>query len=247
MKPKTRREEKEIALGALFSEWRDCQKCPLHETRTQVVYGDGNADADIAIIGIGPGEEEDREGVPFYPEAPSGEICLEYLERVGLCRDDVFLANVVSCRPFSRYVDHKTKRMREENRDPSTLERDACMPFWQEMLYIVDPILVIAMGRPAIQEVCGNRSMTVNPVQGLIQRCVIKRRAVEITYPVMCMFHPAFLARSGDKFRGGPWHKTLISWRKAMWYLDHLKEMYYGVEVPDRGYKESELTLLDQE
>jgi hypothetical protein len=134
--------------------------------------------------------------------------------------------------------------MKEENRDPTPLEREHCRPMWEEVLYLIDPLLIVAMGKPAVQEVTGRRSVTMREAQGKIDRCIIKRRAAEVTYPVMCMYHPAFLSRSGDTYQGGPWHQELIAWRRTAYFLDQLRSLYHGTPMPDRGFTEEEMFLI---
>lgn len=233
--------------------WHGCTKCKLGEMRErkakdtngecgQIVLGDGNPDADLVVIGIGPGEEEDAEGVPFI--GASGDILNDYLGRVQIDRREIFMMNIVACRPHSRIYDAKFKRNREENRDPTSDERQACRPLWQELLYLVDPLLVVALGKPTVTEVTGQRSVAMGMVNGMIDVCRIPGRALDVSYPVMAMYHPAFLSRSGDTFRGGPWHRAEIAWRRAAYYLDILRNRYRGVPIPDRGYKRKDMFLI---
>ena len=241
---------KEHAVLSIFARWKDCTKCELGSLREKkkeesqgragnMVFGDGNVDADMVIIGIGPGEQEDELGFPFAGE--SGNILNDYLSKTGMLRDELFLLNVVACRPYSSSVDFKTKQKKEENRDPTPPERTACRPFWQEVLYTVDPLLVVVMGKPAVIEVTGKRSAAMGDVQGTITTCSIPGKAAPITYPVVPMYHPAFLARSGDYGKGGPWHQALISWKRAIHFLDQLRNLFRGIPMPDRGFKETSL------
>lgn len=239
-----KRSHKREALLDLFSQWENCQKCKLAETRKRIVFGDGNPDADLVVIGMGPGENEDLEGLPFIGE--SGMIINDYLKELRLSRDEVFFMNIVQCRPFNEVQDFKTGRKKEENRDPTQPERDACRPLWQEMLYIVDPLLVIAMGKPTVIETTGRRSATMGDVQGLIDTCTIRGRAGDVAYPVMCMYHPAFLSRSGNMYRGGPWHKAMIAWRRAVYFLDQMRRLYRDIPTPDRGFERKDMFLIKE-
>jgi len=245
--------EREQRVLSIFRKWRGCTKCGLGELREQkklktdgtagrIVMPDGNVDADMVIIGIGPGEEEDLEGAPFI--GPSGDILNEYLEAVKIDRRSVFVMNIVQCRPFSISTDERSGRKREENRDPSSKERAACRPFWEEVLYEIDPLLVVAMGKPAVLEVTGQRSVTMRNVQGQVQHCVIRGKATDVTYPVMSMYHPAFLARSGDKRKIGVWGQALVAWRRAAYLLDKLRQVYWDTPMPDRGYKMRDMFLV---
>ena len=105
----TRREE----LVEVYNEASVCERCPLSETRNRVVFGAGNADADLMFVGEAPGAEEDRQGLPFVGRA--GGFLTELLEGIGLQREDVFIANVLKCRPPG-------------NRDPQPEEIDSCRP-----------------------------------------------------------------------------------------------------------------------
>lgn len=245
--------DKEKRVLTLFSEWSGCTKCELglmredkyRETQGDagnIVFGDGNVDADMVIIGIGPGVQEDGQGCPYVGE--SGQILEEYLHAVALKREELFLMNIVACRPFSKGIDFKTKLMREENRDPSPAERAACRPLWQEVLYTIDPLIVVAMGKPAVDEVTGKRAGAMREVQGTVTTCQIPGRVVPTTYTVIPMYHPAFLSRSGDTYRGGPWHHALVSWKRAVLFLDQLRNLYHGTPIPDRGIKKEDLYLI---
>jgi DNA polymerase len=108
-----------------------CVSCGLHEGRTQVVFGDGDPDADILIVGEGPGKREDELGLPFV--GPSGNLLEQLLGEIGLERHDVYIANVVKCRPPG-------------NRDPRSDEIEACKGYLREQLRLVDPKVVVTLG-----------------------------------------------------------------------------------------------------
>lgn len=230
--------KKESDLLNLFDEWKGCTRCPLGHpqkgwTRTQVVCGDGNANADIVVIGIAPGQEEDKEGVPFIGE--SGVILDDFIQKAGIVRDNIWVMNTVQCRPTGMGKDFYG-RSKVENRNPTTHERTACRPFWERMLYIVDPLLVIALGQPACQEVASTGAATMHDLNGTIREVTIKGNCIPISYSVMCMYHPAFLSRTGDMFEGGPWHQVLVAWRRAVYYVDRMKSIYFGDKMPNRGF-----------
>src|SRR6266849_4920883 len=104
-----------------------CTKCPLAETRTQVVFGVGNRDADLVFVGEGPGAEEDRQGIPFVGRA--GLLLTRLIEGIALTRDDVYICNVVKCRPPG-------------NRDPLPVEIESCRPYLNAQLDFIDPRVV---------------------------------------------------------------------------------------------------------
>ena len=247
---------KEAAIISLFQEWDGCTNCELGELRKErhsktqgryrnMVMGDGNVDADIVVIGIGPGEEEDETGMPYI--GPSGEILNEHLSKVGILRTDLFLMNVVASRPVSEIEDFKTKRKRVEQRDPSLQEREACRKLWQEVIYLIDPLIIVALGKPAIAEVLGVRAPTLTSMQGRVKTGQIPGRAVPATYTVIPMYHPAYLARSGDVFEKGVWHQSDIAWYRTVYFLDRLRYHYRGTPIPDRGFKRSDLFTTSRE
>ncbi len=111
-----------------------CQKCALADTRTHLVYGDGNPDAKIMFIGEGPGEQEDLTGIPFV--GPAGQLLDAMLDMIGLDRSDYYICNIVKCRP-------------PRNRDPLNTEQDACIPWLYEQIDTIQPMLIVCLGRIA--------------------------------------------------------------------------------------------------
>ena len=149
-----------------------CTRCALHKSRTQTVFGVGNPSADWMIVGEAPGAEEDRRGEPFVGRA--GKLLDEMLRAVGLCRDAVFIANVLKCRP-------------PRNRDPSKAEAAACRSYLEQQIAAVAPRLILVVGRIAAQELLGSNA----PVGRL--------RGSEHDFngtPLIVTYHPAYLLRS---------------------------------------------------
>jgi DNA polymerase len=124
--------ERRAALDAIAGEIARCTRCRLHEGRTRAVPGEGNAQTEVAFVGEGPGFNEDRQGRPFVGQA--GALLTELLESVGWKRDEVFITNVVKCRPPG-------------NRDPEAEEIAACAPYLTRQLEALDPALVVTLGR----------------------------------------------------------------------------------------------------
>jgi DNA polymerase len=118
-------------LAALREHVSDCTKCPLAPTRTQVVFGVGGSEADLMFVGEGPGADEDRTGEPFVGRA--GKLLTSLIEGIGLTRAEVYIANVVKCRPPG-------------NRDPQPLEIESCRPYLERQLDLVDPRVVVTLG-----------------------------------------------------------------------------------------------------
>ncbi len=124
--------ERQAALEAIASEIRTCTRCRLHQGRTRAVPGEGSAATEVVFVGEGPGLNEDRQGRPFVGQA--GAFLDELLGSVGWRREDVFITNVVKCRP-------------PDNRDPEPDEIAACAPFLHRQLEVLEPALVVTLGR----------------------------------------------------------------------------------------------------
>jgi uracil-DNA glycosylase family 4 len=153
-------------LTDLYSEVQVCQKCILAQGRTHAVPGEGLEDADIMFIGEGPGFHEDRQGRPFVGAA--GNYLNELLEKIGLKREQVYITNVVKCRPPG-------------NRDPEAEEIEACRPYLDRQIDLIRPRLVITLGRFSMQRYFPGAS--ISRIHGQP-----KRVGSVIYYP---MFHPA--------------------------------------------------------
>src|SRR5688572_15444421 len=131
--------------GRLIDVYRaasDCTRCPLAETRTRVVFGAGEANADLMFIGEGPGAEEDRQGLPFVGRA--GQLLNKMLETIGMARDDVFIANVVKCRPPG-------------NRDPMPEEIESCRPYLEAQVRLIEPRVICTLGNFSTKLLTGRR------------------------------------------------------------------------------------------
>jgi DNA polymerase len=126
------RDERRAALDQIANEVRSCTACRLHEGRTRAVPGEGDPDTEVVFVGEGPGFNEDREGRPFIGRA--GGLLVRLLASIGWQRDDVFITNVVKCRP-------------PDNRDPEPDEIAACAPFLRRQLEALDPAVVVTLGR----------------------------------------------------------------------------------------------------
>jgi uracil-DNA glycosylase family 4 len=149
-----------------------CQACPLHETRTQTVFGVGNENADWLFVGEAPGADEDAQGEPFVGRA--GKLLNAILFALGLARDQVFIANVLKCRP-------------PNNRDPRPEEVAACEHFLRDQISLIRPRIIVALGRHAAH----NLLKTDQP----LSRLRGKIHTYENT-PLIVTYHPAYLLRS---------------------------------------------------
>ncbi len=163
-------------LVDLFNEASGCLRCPLSETRTKVVFGAGNADADLMFVGEAPGAEEDRRGLPFVGRA--GGLLNEMLAEIGLSRDDVFIANVLKCRPPG-------------NRDPQPVEIESCRPYLFEQVRLIEPRVVATLGNFATKLLSGNPT-GITKVRGTPQVHDLGGRTVFL----LPLFHPAAALRT---------------------------------------------------
>jgi uracil-DNA glycosylase family 4 len=152
-----------------------CTKCRLSGGRTQVVYGTGNADADLMFIGEGPGYYEDKQGEPFVGAA--GQLLNRMLEEIGVRRADVYIANVIKCRPPG-------------NRDPLPEEVDACTPWLREQIALIEPRVIVTLGNFATRFML-DKPVSISRVRG--QRFPLEGRTVIPT------FHPAAILRGGGE------------------------------------------------
>jgi uracil-DNA glycosylase family 4 len=163
-----RREE----LKAVYAQARSCVRCPeLARTRTQVVFGAGNADADLMFVGEAPGANEDRQGRPFVGQA--GKLLDQLLGEIGLDRPSVFVCNVLKCRPPG-------------NRDPHPIEIENCQAYLMRQLELIEPRVVCTLGNFATKLLRGDPA-GITRVHGRDEVRVIGRRAVRL-YPI---YHPA--------------------------------------------------------
>jgi DNA polymerase len=153
---------------------RGCTRCALHATRTQTVFGVGRRDADLMLIGEAPGAEEDRQGEPFV--GPAGQLLNAMLRAIGLKRQDVYIANILKCRP-------------PNNRDPKPEESATCTPFLNRQIELLRPRAILALGRIAGQWLLQSES----PI-GRLRGQVLRYGEAEI--PLVVTYHPAYLLRS---------------------------------------------------
>jgi DNA polymerase len=160
------------ALAVVRDELGDCRRCKLCETRTHIVFGVGNPNALLMFVGEGPGADEDAQGEPFVGRA--GQKLNEMIRAIGLERKDVYIANVVKCRPPG-------------NRDPQPDEVETCSPFLFRQIETIGPKVIVALGSPAAKTLLGTKA-GITSLRG--------RWGSFRGIPVMPTFHPAYLLRS---------------------------------------------------
>ncbi len=164
-------------LEKIRQEMGDCQRCKLHSTRTNIVFGEGNPQARLMFIGEGPGRDEDIEGRPFVGRA--GQLLTKMIAAMGLERSDVFIANIVKCRP-------------PQNRDPESDEVENCIKFLEAQILAIQPEAIVTLGRVALKALLGFQGP-----MGSFRGKFYERNGI----PVMPTFHPSFLLRQGPNDR----------------------------------------------
>ena len=153
----------------------DCKKCKLCTARTNIVFGVGNKNADIMLIGEGPGADEDMQGIPFVGKA--GKLMDKAFEGLGIEREKVYIANVVKCRP-------------PKNRVPEDDEANACLDYLRNQVILVKPKIIVLLGSTALKNICG-KDYGITSARGK------KKKKKGILY--MPTWHPAALLRDENK------------------------------------------------
>lgn len=163
------------ALDSLRGRCADCRACPLWETRTKSVFGVGDSRARLMFVGEAPGGEEDKTGIPFVGAA--GKLLDRYLYAVGIARESVYIANILKCRP-------------PHNRDPLPAEEDACIGYLREQVRLIDPALIVCLGRIAAMRLI-RPDFRITREHGIfVQRG---------KYCMTAVYHPAALLRDASK------------------------------------------------
>ncbi len=165
--------DKNILLDGLREEIGDCTRCKLSKHRKKIVFGEGNPNARLMFIGEAPGREEDNQGMPFVGEA--GMLLTRLIEKMGLKRNNVYIANIIKCRP-------------PMNRDPEEDEIKTCRVFIERQIEIIMPEVIITLGRIALQSVMNNPVLKITSVRGNF----FEYKGI----PLMPTFHPAYLLRN---------------------------------------------------
>ena len=178
-------------LQGYYQEIRDCQKCPLAGSRTQIVFGEGPPDARILFIGEAPGRHEDQQGRPFV--GASGNLLTRLLETIGFSRDSVYIANILKCRP-------------PENRNPLPQEIESCLPHLRKQIELIRPEVVCTLGNFATQVLLGKR-VGITKVRG--------QHFPARDYWIFPMLHPAAALHQGGM---RPWMEE--DFRKLKKFLD---------------------------
>ena len=153
---------------------KKCKKCNLYKTRQNTVFGEGDPDSNIMIIGEAPGREEDEAGRPFIGRA--GKLLNEFLKSIDLNRDSVFIANTIKCRP-------------PENRDPETAEINACSDYLDQQINFIKPKVLVLLGKVAANRLLGE-DMPMSELR--LKKFFIDKYDI----PIIVFYHPAYILRS---------------------------------------------------
>ena len=167
-----------LPLADVRAELGNCTRCKLHPTRKNIVFGVGNADAELVFIGEAPGANEDIQGEPFVGDA--GQLLTRMIEAMGYRRDEVYIANILKCRPPG-------------NRNPEPDEIESCEPFLKKQLAALRPKVIVALGKFAAQWLTGRPEAAISALRGKWHRYE--------GIPVMPTYHPAYLLRTPGQKR----------------------------------------------
>lgn len=162
-------------LASIRRAMGDCRRCQLARGRQKLVFGQGPEDARLMIVGEAPGQEEDRQGLAFVGKA--GQLLTRMLAAVGINREQVYITNIVKCRP-------------PNNRDPEPAEAAACRPFLEAQVRALSPLVILALGRPAAQALLATKA-PIGSLRG--------NWSEALGAAVLPTFHPAYLLRSPEK------------------------------------------------
>ena len=188
--PRMTASQKADALRAIDEgEVKTCTRCPLCRSRTNTVFGEVNPDADLVFVGEGPGADEDRTGRPFVGRA--GELLTKMIRAMGLTREDVFICNILKCRPPG-------------NRAPAPDEVDACWDYLVRQLQIIQPRVIVTLGNPATQNLLDTRT-GITRLRGQWSKLPLIGEGLA-GIDIMPTFHPAYVLRQYNQdTRGKVW------------------------------------------
>ena len=182
---------------------KGCRECILHESRTQTVFGQGSPDARLVFVGEGPGFNEDQQGLAFVGRA--GSLLTDIITAMQLTRDEVFICNVVKCRP-------------PQNRTPAVEEVVACSPYLFEQLRIIQPTVVVALGAPAAKTLL-NTTEAIGKLRGRFHDFSIDGAPAGVK--LMATYHPAYLLRNPSD-------------KRKVWDDMKLVMTELGLPIPDK-------------
>lgn len=205
--------DKPTALRVIREDLGDCTRCPLHaQGRKQIVFGVGNVNADIMFVGEGPGADEDEQGEPFVGRA--GQLLNNMISAMGIRREDVYIANVVKCRP-------------PQNRTPEREECDTCSPFLMRQIAVVRPKMIVALGAVAAKNLLGVNDSMAN-LRGKFYdfKPIVPKNSpeheAEFSTKLAVTYHPAYLLRDPRQKKE--------TWKDLQMVMHHL-----GMPLPTKS------------
>lgn len=178
-------------LDNIVRELGDCKRCKLHSTRKTIVFGVGDSNANLMFIGEAPGADEDEKGEPFIGRA--GKLLTSTIESIGITRSDVYICNIVKCRPPG-------------NRDPQPDEIEACFPFLDKQIEAVNPKVIVTLGSPSTRTLLKS-SIPISSIRGKWQTYK--------TYQVLPTFHPSYVMRKPTSIVGSQFKEDLVEALRA--------------------------------
>ncbi len=204
-------EERERLWCNLEREVASCTRCPLAAGRHRIVFGDGNRQSSLLLVGEGPGAEEDAQGIPFVGAA--GQLLTKILEAAGIHRQEIYIANVVKCRP-------------PNNRTPQMEEMLACDRFLQAQILLLNPRILVCLGSTPAKWIL-RTSEGISKIRGTW----FSWRGID----VMPMFHPSYLLRNQSSLVGSPKHQTWLDIQEVRRRWDALRSRETPPEAPQGG------------
>jgi uracil-DNA glycosylase len=166
--------KKSLTMDDLYSQIHDCTICPLGSTRKNFVFGSGNPNADIMVIGEAPGADEDEQGLPFVGRA--GQLLTKILEAINLSREEVFICNIIKCRP-------------PQNRVPNPIEVESCEPYLMKQIELIKPEFILALGLTAVDTLLKKKHK-----MGDIRGSIMNYHGIKM----LVTYHPAALLRNPE-------------------------------------------------
>lgn len=188
----------DLDLTALDADAQGCVKCVLHEGRTTVVFGVGNPDADLMFVGEAPGADEDKQGEPFVGRA--GQLLTKIIEAMKFTRDDVYIANVLKCRP-------------PNNRNPAPDEVETCSPYLLRQIELIQPKVIVTLGNFAAKMLLDTNT-GITTLRGEFHKYALAKQDTNVPV-VMPTYHPAYLLRNPNA-KKDVWEDM----KQVMTYLD---------------------------
>jgi DNA polymerase len=198
-----------LSYKELEAKAQKCTKCVLSKTRTKVVFGHGPVPCDLMLIGEGPGEKEDLSGLPFVGRA--GQLLTQILSSINIDREkDIYIANIVKCRP-------------PENRAPQTEETEACYPYLEAQIKLINPKIILLAGAPSTKVVLKNEE-PISKIRGQwFKLPCLPAGTAGTDINVMPIFHPSYLLRNQSKDVGSPKWLTWQDMKEVRGALDFFK------------------------